>query len=159
AIKKAMPPDVRKYVDDFNASGLVTVYAKVSRKPESGPHARPEGDIKIDALIDLTERCEITWVSLPYPVRNLKGRLEVHPDKWTFKSVSGKNGEARITAAGTVVDLHLPKGPDGRDQLKIDIALKARNLPFSGELQKSLPIAWKKTWPTINPSGACDVDA
>src|SRR5262249_15993866 len=73
--------------------------------------------------------------------------------------VSGRNGEARITATGSVVDPHLPKGPDGRDQLKIDVALQARNLPFSGELQKSLPIAWRKTWPTINPSGACDVDA
>jgi hypothetical protein len=74
AIKKAMPPNVRKVVDDFNASGLVNVRASVSRKPERGPRARPEGDIKIDALIDLFERCEITWVGLPFPVRNLKSR-------------------------------------------------------------------------------------
>ena len=159
AIKNAMPPDVRKVVNEFNASGLVNVHATVSRRPESGPRARPEGDIKIDAEIDLTERCEITWVGLPYPVRNLKGRLEIHPDKWTFKNVTGSNGEARIWASGSVVDLHLPKLPGGPDPLKIDIALQARNLPFSGELQKALPKEWRKTWPIINPSGACNVDA
>src|SRR5262249_19618758 len=144
-----MPSNVRKVIDEFSASGLVNVHANVSRKPETGPRARPEGDIKIDAEVDLTERCEITWVGLPYPVRNLKGRLEIHPDKWTFNNVSGRNGEATIIASGSVVDLRLPKAPDGRDQFKIDVVLKARNLPFSGELQKALPKAWKKTWPTI----------
>ena len=31
------------------------------------------------------------------------------------------------------------------------------NLPFSEELHLALPKAWKNPWPTINPSGACDV--
>jgi AsmA-like C-terminal region len=160
AIKKAMPPNVRKVVNEFNASGLVNARASVVRKPVSGPRARPEGDIKIDAEIDLTERCEITWVGLPYPVRNLKGRLEIHPDRWTFKNVTGSNGEAKIWASGSVlVDPRLPKLPGGQDPLKIDVVLQARNLPFTGELQKALPKAWKKTWPRINPSGACNVDA
>jgi hypothetical protein len=89
----------------------------------------------------------------------VKGRLEIHPNKWTFKNVTGSNGEAKIWASGSVVDLQLPKLPCGPDPLKIDVVLQARNLPFSGELRKALPRAWKKTWPTINPSGACDVDA
>ena len=43
AIKNAMPPDVRKVVDEFKASGLVNVNAKVCREPMTGADARPEG--------------------------------------------------------------------------------------------------------------------
>ena len=132
----------------------------------SGAAARPEGKILFDADIDLTERCEITWDKLPYPVRNLKGRLEIHPDKWTFKNVKGRNGQAEITASGSVEKLpffdakrRLTKGPNGEDPLKIDIALAAVRLPLSAELQAALPEEWRKTWPTINPSGSCDAIA
>lgn len=71
----------------------------------------------------------------------------------------GSNGQAIISASGSVEKLDLPKLPSGDDPLKIDIILHAQELPFSGELQKALPKAWRKTWPTINPSGSCDVDA
>ena len=159
AIKNAMPPNVRKVVDGFKASGLVNVKAKVYREPMTGADARPEGNIRFDADIDLAERCEITWDRLPYPVRNLKGRLEIHPDKWTFKNVAGSNGQAKIWASGNVEKLNLPKGPRDEEPLKIDIELQAQKLPFSGELQAALPEEWRKTWPTINPSGSCDVQA
>ena len=105
ALKKAMPADVRKVVDQFNPSGVVKAHATVLREPMPGPADRPEGLIAIDAEIDLSERCEITWDRLPYPIRNLKGRLEIHPDSWVFKNMRGKNGQAKITASGSVEKL------------------------------------------------------
>src|SRR5262249_12467693 len=42
--------------------------------------------------------------------------------------------------------------------LKVHIGLQAQNLPFSEELRNALPMAWQKTWKTINPTGACDVE-
>jgi hypothetical protein len=157
AIKNAMPPDVRKVVDGFKASGLVNVNARVCREPMTGSNARPEGRITFDADIDLTENCEITWDRLPYPVRNLKGRLEIHPDKWTFKDVTGSNGQAAIKASGSVEKLGDSPGPRGQEPLKVEISLEAHKLPFSDELKTALPYEWKNVWPTINPSGSCDV--
>ena len=55
----------------------------------SGPRAKPEGHLVIDADLDLNPRCEITWAGLPYPIRNLTGRLELHPDLWEFKNMRG----------------------------------------------------------------------
>ena len=159
ALKKAMPADVRKVVDQFKPQGVVKAHATVFRKPLPERPDRPEGQIEIDAEIDLTERCEITWDRLPYTIRNLKGRLEVHPDRWVFKNMEGSNGQAKIRASGSVQKLPLPKLANGEDPLKIEVALEAENLPFSGELKDALPPAWKKSWPTINPSGACDVEA
>ena len=158
-LRKAMPPDVRKVVDQFHPRGVVKAHARVYRKPMAGPNARPEGLLAIDAEIDLREGCEITWDRLPYPIRNLRGRLEVHPDRWVFKNMRGKNGQAIITASGSVEKLHPPKLPNGDDPLKIDVYLQAQKLPFSGELKEALPPAWRKSWPTINPSGASDVEA
>ena len=54
-IKKAMPPHVRKVVDEFNASGQVNIRARIVRTPMRGAGARPEGKIKFDAVIDFTE--------------------------------------------------------------------------------------------------------
>jgi hypothetical protein len=158
-VKKALHPDVRKVIDQFNPSGLVRVHAQVFREPGKHPEVGREGLVEINVDIDLSERCEITWEGLPYPIRNLKGRLHVEPNKWTFQNMSGSNGLATILASGSVETLGRSKLLGGDAPLKIDIKLHAQNLPFSGELERALPKAWRKTWPTINPSGACDVDA
>jgi hypothetical protein len=156
-LRNAMPPNVGKVVDQFKPSGVVRAHARVFREPMPD---RPEGLIKIDAEIDPIERCEITWERMPYPIRNLKGRLEIHPDRWVFKNVVGENGQAKIKASGSVEKLSEKKLTNGEDPLKIDVYLEAENLPFSGDLKDALPPAWKeRSWPIINPSGACDVKA
>jgi hypothetical protein len=159
ALLDALPPDVRKVVDQFRPGGTVKAHASVFRRPMEGPDARPEGLIAIDAEIDLSERCEITWTGLPFPVRNLTGRLELHPDRWVFRDMRGRNGQAVITASGSVEKL--PGGPlaNGEEPLHVRVDLQAQNLPFGEELRKALPDEWQKAWRTINPSGACDVEA
>ncbi len=159
ALKNAMPPNVRKVVDQFKPSGVIRTHARVYREPLPGRPDKPEGLVKIDAEIDLTERCEITWEGLPYPIRDLKGRLEIHPDNWVFHDMVGSNGKARIKASGRVEKLPGEKLPNGEEPLKIDVQLEAWNLPFSDELKDALPRAWKKSWPIINPGGASDVVA
>ncbi len=157
--RKALPPKVRQVIDQFQPSGVVTGRAKVLRKPMVGPAPRPEGLVAIDADIDLTGRCEMTWVRLPYPVRNLTGRLELHPDRWILKNIRGRNGQATITASGSVHKLPLPRLPNGEDPLDVSVSVQATNLPFNGELRQALPPAWKKSWAAVNPSGSCDFAA
>jgi hypothetical protein len=153
---QALKPDVRKVVDQFEPSGTVKAHAQIVRRPMAG---RPEGLLAIDAELDLSERCEIRWAKLKYPVRNLTGRLELHPDRWVFSDMRGRNGEAIISASGWVNKLPGGKLRNGDDPLRVHVELQAQNLPFSEELRKALPDAWIKTWRTINPSGACDVEA
>jgi hypothetical protein len=153
---KAFKPDVQKVVAQFDPKGTVRAHAKVSRRPMAG---RPEGQITIDSEIDLSERCEIRWAKLPYPIRNLTGRLELHPDLWIFRNMRGENGQAKIIVSGQVQKLGERRLSNGDEPLKVHVDLEARNLPFSQELRSALPGAWEKTWKTINPSGACDVEA
>ncbi|MDR3622485.1 MAG: AsmA-like C-terminal region-containing protein [Paludisphaera borealis] len=155
----ALPPEVRPWVDRFNPAGAVKGKAHIFRKPLVGPNVNPEGQIAVDAELDLNGRCEITWDELPYTVRNLSGRLEIHPDLWVFSKMVGRNGQALITGAGRIEKLPGPDLPNGDPPLKIDLDIAAANLPFNDDLRKSLQAAWQKSWAIINPSGASDVTA
>ena len=79
-------PEILKVVNDFHPSGSIKADVRVTRKPLwSGRWSRKRADLVIDADLDLNPRCEITWVGLPYTVRNLTGRLELHPDLWDIQ--------------------------------------------------------------------------
>ena len=159
AFLAALPPDVQKVVNEFHPAGSVKGKVRILRWPMVGPMAKPEGHLVIDADLDLNPRCEISWAGLPYPIRNLTGQLELHPDLWKFKNMRGGNGQAIIEGNGRVEKLAGPSLPNGEPPLKIDLQLNARNLPFNEDLRKALQLAWQKTWSIINPTGASDVDA
>jgi hypothetical protein len=156
---KALPPDARKVVEQFHPAGSFQAQVRVSRRPMVGPDAKPEGHLVIDAELDLNPRCEITWVGLPYPIRNLTGHLSLHPDLWEFRNMRGRNGQALITGSGRVQKREGPKLPNGDPPLAIDLQLAAEDLPFNEDLRKALQPAWQKTWAIINPLGASDVEA
>src|SRR5271166_2697378 len=155
----ALPQDVRKVVSQFHPAGSVKAAVQVTRTPMHGPGAKPEGHVGIHADLDLNPRCEITWAGLPYPIRNLTGKLELHPDHWVFKNMRGKNGQAQIRGDGEVWKLPGTNLPSGEPPLKIDLKIAAENLPFNDDLRKALQPAWRKTWSIINPTGASDVAA
>jgi len=155
----ALPPPIRKVVEDFKPSGTVRGTAHVERT-RFDPSEPPEGTVSIDAYLDLNGDCAIKWVGMPYPVGNLTGRLELHPDRWIFKDVRGSNGQAVISASGSVRSVKSIKKEIGKeDPLAVDLHLTAENIPFNQQLYSSLPPAWQKSWDTLNPIGSSYVDA
>src|SRR5579864_8731302 len=80
-------------------------YASTVTSPCGGPASPadpPQGEVTVDAYLDLNERCSMTWEGLPYPISDLTGRLELHPDHWVFKNMRGRNGLATIKGEGEV---------------------------------------------------------
>lgn len=169
AFLDALPPDVRRWVDRFKPAGAAEVHARILRRPLAGPFTppgsklgpfKPEGLLAVHAEADLDpDRCEITWEGLPFPVRHLGGRLELHPDHWVFEDMTGRNGQAVITGSGRVERLEGPDLPNDEPPLKIGLDIRARGLPFSPELRDALQPAWRKSWDVVNPDGSCNVDA
>jgi hypothetical protein len=159
----AMPPEVRAVVDDFNPTGTVRGHLSLRRTPPERLGDDPRGKVAIDAVLDLNERCGIRWVGLPYPVNNLTGRLEIHPNKWMFGCgddpkyrMRGENAQAVITGRGVVEKVG---GSAKEPKLKVDLELQAEKLPFDEQLRAALPPAWRKTWRYLDPTGSSDVDA
>ncbi len=154
ALLEAFPRDVRQVVADFKPTGTVRGTADLVRLPPLHPGDDPKGRVTIDSTLDFNpdSDCSITWKGMKYPVMNLTGRLEIHPDRWAFQEVRGRNGQARIEANGEVRLIR-------RDAFKVDMNLEAENLPFDQQLRDALPQAWALAWSTLNPTGACDLKA
>ncbi len=147
---RAIPPDARKVVEDFQPKGTVRGVAVLKRTPLPDD---PKGKIAVDAELDLNPGCSIRWKGLPYPVSNLTGRLGLHPDRWVFTDMQGENNLARISASGEVNQV--TKG-----KFAVDLKLKAEGIPFDRQLRESLPPAWgERTWSILNPTGSSTVDA
>lgn len=153
ALLKALPPDVRKVVEDFRPKGSVRGTAHVVRMPPATIHDDERGKVTVDANLELNDGCSIQWVGLPYRIENLTGRLELHPDFWKFTRMEGTHGQAKITGQGEV------KKVGSNNKLKIDLKMKGEKLLFDDELRQALPQAWQVTWKTLNPTGSSDVDA
>ena len=147
-----MPPEVEKVVRTFQPDGSARGRATLSRLPPLAPGDDPIGRVAFDAWVDLNPGCSITWDGLKYPVRNLEGRLEIHPDRWVFSGMKGSNGQATISAHGQVDQV-------AKDQFKVRTHVEARNLPFDQQLRDALPKPWQVTWATLNPTGASDIVA
>jgi 4-amino-4-deoxy-L-arabinose transferase-like glycosyltransferase len=148
----ALPPEVKKTVERFKPAGTVAARAKLVRYPPLNKGDDPRGRVKFDAWIDLNPGCSMIWEGLKYPVLNLTGKLEIHPGHWIFEEMKGSNGQAIIQARGDVEELK-------RGSYKVDVRLKAENLPFDDQLRNALPRPWQVTWATLNPTGASDIDA
>ncbi len=146
----AMPPDVRDVILSFRPAGTVRGTAHLHRTPPAGPGDDPKGTIAVHADLDLNPGCEMTWDGLKYPVRDLIGHLELHPGSWTFKGMKGTHGQAVIAGEGRVDKL-----PGG---YKVGLHIHADDLLFETQLRAALGPAWQKTWDTLNPVGASDVD-
>jgi len=157
ALFDALPPDVRKVVLGFGPTGTVRGHADLRREPPLKPGDDPRGRVRIDADIRLNPGCSLTWEGLKYPVMNLTGRLEIHPDLWVFSEMRGSNGQAAIEAGGRVEKVGVD--PVKGDLVKVDMDLKARNLPFDHQLRDALPKPWQLTWGVLNPTGASDIAA
>ena len=158
ALYDAVPPDVRDFFNDFRPTGTAKGTLTLRRTPPKELTDDPKkGIVKIDAEIDLAERCGITWVGMPYPINDLTGHLEIHPDYWIFKNMRGHNGLAVITGSGRVDKL--PGSVRGQKPLlRVKLNIKGENLPFNDQLRSSLQPAWKKTWEILDPIGSSDVE-
>lgn len=107
----ALPPDTRRVVDAFQPAGEVRARAHITRQPPTKPGEPPIGKVEVHTTIDLVDRCSIRWAGMPYPISNLKGTLQLHPDYWVFENITGTNGTARISGKGRVERIGPRKTP------------------------------------------------
>ena len=138
----AFPPDTRRVVDAFQPTGEVKAKAVITRKPSTKPNEPAMGQVEVHTTIDLIDRCSIRWSGLPYPVHNMKGRLQLHPDYWVFENISGTNGTARITGRGKVERIgprRVPQAPFPRRRPRPQLAGATGPAPLPTALNQPLP--------------------
>lgn len=149
---RALPPEFKTVMKDFQPTGSVRGVVHLTRKPPPKPGA-PD-DVAIHCELDLGANCSMRWAGLPYLVREVTGHLDLKPDRWIFRNIKGRNGPALLAADGEVIHV----GPRPED-VAVSLAIRAEHLPFDQQLRDALPPEWQATWATMNPSGASRVEA
>ena len=149
----ALPDSIRALVAQFHPTGTVRGKARIERSPSAQPNPdEPWGDVRVHASLSFNENCSMRWDGLRYPVRRLRGTVELSPQGCVFQDIQGENGVARVIASGRIEAL-------AANQFAADVRLLARGLRFDQELRDALPREWQATWRVLNPIGTCKLDA
>jgi hypothetical protein len=148
ALMSAMPPDVHRALQIFDAPGKGefpqfkgNFVCNILRAP--GPHQRMTFETDVD-LLDAAGRI----VGFPYPCRNVRGKIKVHDGYVDVQRVT-------IAVTGKVKWAE----PTGRDQpLDMNLNVAVRGMPVNQDLISAMPPeqgAWLKK---LGIAGNLDVD-
>jgi hypothetical protein len=143
-LRDALPAEFQKIVSDFAAAGLADVEVLIHRTRGA-------------------ERCENRYVVrfhdvtlkhtvFPYPLENVSGTLDIHPQGWDFHDFRGmhKGGEFRGRAASA---------PDN-DRQHMTIEIAGSNVLLDAEMEAALKQpGLKATWARLAPSGRINFKA
>lgn len=137
-LKRFVPDNLRKILDDLDLKGRVDVVHKIDPDPT-----------KTETSVTLLD-CAAKYKNVPYPISEITGRILHKNSIIVFENVKGKNGAAAIALTTETLDLNR-RGP-----LKIQLA--AKNLPMDAQLKSVLPTSMIEYWDLFNPSGSINLD-
>lgn len=131
---------VRSLAPRGTFSGLLTVYRNDPQRAEIHQHA------------NLTfNRCSITYEKFPYPITNIRGRIEVRDARWSFHALQGNNDTGVVTCSGELAPV------EGGQQLRLNI--QGRKVPLEEELRDAMPESMQHLWSSLRPRGEVDLTA
>ena len=140
----ALPENARKVVRTLNPQGSCNFHVHISR-------AQPEEPLHKYASVYLN-RCTMRFDHFPYPVRNIRGCLEMFDRQWTFTDLAGANDTGQFTCQGS-----LQPSADGGDELYLNIA--GSNVALNKDLREALRPNMQQLWSSLQPHGAVDLTA
>ena len=139
----ALPETARPVMQSLNARGGVSVYMRMWRDtPDEAMHKH---------LLLGANRCSLQFEKFPYPVRNIRGTLEMFDDSWSFRNLEGINDTGRITCDG-----YFSPSLEGKE---LRLHFTGRDVPLDEELREALRPAERQVWSAFRPRGIIDLVA
>ncbi|MFH1420299.1 MAG: AsmA-like C-terminal domain-containing protein [Planctomycetota bacterium] len=140
-LASALPPEGRGAFAQFQPDGYVDLLGAVSL------HDSAQG-VTYDMRTKVRE-AEIRYRELPYAVHDVHGEINIRPEAITLVDVSGRHGDAEVTAGGTVHRLD--------DGYAADLVFDWKRLPLDEALFDTLPEQLKRVWRLLEPTGSIQV--
>jgi hypothetical protein len=132
----------RNVVRSLNPQGTIDFSVRTWRDKPGGPPRR-------HVLVALCG-CRIRFDKFPYPLANVRGTLEQHPDgSWAFRDLKGTNDTGRVTCEGW-----LARTPEGK---RLSLRLTGRDIPLEEELRDALRPNMQQVWNDLKPRGMVDL--
>ena len=139
----ALPDGSQEAVRSLQPRGTIRVDYRMWRE-------RPEEPMHKHLLVELN-RCALRYDKFPYPVRDIRGTIEMNDDRWQFRDFEGYNDTGRVYCEG-----HLESRSEGRE---LQLAIQAVNIPLEGELRDALTPSMRSLWEDLRPRGIVDLSA
>ncbi len=139
----ALPGGSREVVRSLQPRGTIRVDYRLWRE-------RAEAPMEQHLIVELN-RCALRFDKFPYPVRDIRGTIEMRDGRWQFRNLEGRNDTSRVTGRG-----HFEPRAEGRE---FRLALEATDVPLETELRDALPPNVRTLWEDLRPRGAVDLAA
>lgn len=143
----ALPERARKVIHSLDPRGTCHFLARLWRE-------RAEEPVHRHLSLGLN-RCALRFEHFPYPVTNVRGRMEMFDapggDRWTFEELEGTNDTGRFSCTGYLQPV------EGGDELSLKIL--GASVALNQELREALRPNMQQFWDDLHPHGAVDLKA
>lgn len=128
----ALPDGSQKVVRSLQPQGTIRVDYRIWRE-------RPESPLQKHLVVELN-RCALRFDKFPYPVRNIRGVIEMQDDRWQFRDLEGNNEAGKVYASGRLESRQEGRGsvsPCRRSTSRSKANCAMRSLPMSADSGKT----------------------
>ncbi|NUQ65678.1 MAG: hypothetical protein HUU20_24675, partial [Pirellulales bacterium] len=139
----ALPAKQRNVLRSLDPRGTVNFYFRSWRD-------EPEQPLRRRLLVGLNH-CWLRYNKFPYPLSNIRGKIEMVDDRWTFTGMDGTNDTGYVTCEGEM----LP-APGGS---KLTLRFSGSGVPLEEELRDALRPNLQQLWNSLKPQGMVDLTA
>jgi hypothetical protein len=133
----ALPDKCREVVRSLRPQGSVNVFARIGR---DDPNANPSKQMLL-----AFNRCVVNYTKFPYPLTDIRGKVQLLNDEWTFHDLVGMNDTGLITCRGSL-------GPVEQGTA-LDLHFTGERIPLEEELRLALPPNVQRLWRSLEPRG------
>lgn len=139
-----LPPDARRAVRQFGLAGRAELAGKIVTDAQTGR-----------VIFDLSGSLKdgaFCHEAMPIPLTGVGGMFRLRPDRADLKNWSGRTGETKVEADGT---LWLGAAVERE---KIPWRIHCRKVECAGEIRDALPVGLREAWEKLGISGQVDVE-
>ena len=130
-------------MQSLHPEGTIKVYLRSWRNA-------PEQPVHQHLIVD-AKGCSIQYEKFPYPLRNIRGTLEMYDGSWTFRDLEGYNNTGRVRGEG-----HLAPTLQGNE---LFLRLVGNDVALDEQLRDALRHNQRQVWQVLRPRGAMDLVA
>ncbi|MEK6642714.1 MAG: hypothetical protein AABZ08_02305 [Planctomycetota bacterium] len=140
-LAKSLPPEGRGAFEQFQPQGRIDLAGKITLDD-------PAVGLRYDLLAKISDAA-ISYQQFPYRIADVVGEIALRPDGISLVNISGRHGNAVITARGDITRQ--------RDGYIADLIFDCQKLSLDAELLDALPPSLRAAWNMLNPRGVVQI--
>ena len=141
ALIAALPDTAQQFLQRLRPRGQIGFWARYQRDDPTAPTVQPYLTVEIhDGWIN--------YDAFPYPIGNIRGKIECQEGRWRFHELQGWNDHCRITCDGVWM-ADQPLRP-------LTLQFRAQDVVLDGELQRAVQPELQQLWRDLQLQGTLD---